>query len=231
MYCVKCGVELADTEQSCPLCLTKVYHPELQQPEATPLYPPNRYPIRQDAFRILPVCLSVLVLCAVLTVLLSDLRVHNAVTWCGYVIGSLVVLYVAVILPLWFRKPNPVIFVPCSFAALGLFLLYISLFTGGGWFLRFALPVTGGVCLIVTTVVTLFRYLKKGKLYVLGGALIALGGFTLLTEGLATATFALPSFLGWSLYPLIGLSLLGLLLIYLAISRNARDLMERKLFF
>ena len=31
MYCIKCGVELADTEKQCPLCGTLVYHPELEQ--------------------------------------------------------------------------------------------------------------------------------------------------------------------------------------------------------
>ena len=34
-------------------------------------------------------------------------------------------------LPLWFRRPNPVIFVPVDFAAIGLYLLYINFATGG----------------------------------------------------------------------------------------------------
>ena len=28
MYCIKCGVELADSEKSCPLCQTPVFHPQ-----------------------------------------------------------------------------------------------------------------------------------------------------------------------------------------------------------
>ena len=27
MYCVKCGVELADSQRVCPLCGTRVFHP------------------------------------------------------------------------------------------------------------------------------------------------------------------------------------------------------------
>lgn len=231
MYCVKCGVELADTEEKCPLCATTVYHPELVRPAAEPLYPAGRCPVRKDAFRILPVCLSVFVLAALLTVLLCDLQVHGEVTWCGYVIGALSVGYVCCVLPLWFRKPNPVIFVPCGFAAVGLYLLYINLFTGGSWFMSFAFPVTGGICLIITAVVTLLRYVKRGKLYIIGGAFIALGGFALLAEFLSNMTFQVSRFLGWSLYPLIALVLLGGLLIYLGISRTAREMMERKLFF
>ena len=29
MYCIKCGVELADSEKRCPLCGTPVFHPDL----------------------------------------------------------------------------------------------------------------------------------------------------------------------------------------------------------
>ena len=29
MYCIKCGVELADSERVCPLCGTRVFHPDL----------------------------------------------------------------------------------------------------------------------------------------------------------------------------------------------------------
>ena len=50
MYCIKCGVHLADTEKSCPLCGTKVYHPDLQQPDVAPLYP-NYKPEKKKAKR------------------------------------------------------------------------------------------------------------------------------------------------------------------------------------
>ena len=29
MYCVKCGVELADSQRVCPLCGTRVFHPDI----------------------------------------------------------------------------------------------------------------------------------------------------------------------------------------------------------
>ena len=86
-------------------------------------------------------------------------------------------LYILAVLPLWFRRPNPVIFVPADFAAIGLYLLYINFATGGHWFLTFALPVTGTIGVLVTTVVTLLRYLSRGYLYIFGGALMAGLGF------------------------------------------------------
>ena len=43
MYCIKCGVELADSEKKCPLCGTVVYHPDIKQGEAKTPYPPYEY--------------------------------------------------------------------------------------------------------------------------------------------------------------------------------------------
>ena len=41
MYCVKCGVELADSEKVCPLCGTRVFHPDLPRAQGEPPYPPQ----------------------------------------------------------------------------------------------------------------------------------------------------------------------------------------------
>ena len=44
MYCIKCGVKLADTEKKCPLCNTIVCHPDFKQTAERPLYPSNKMP-------------------------------------------------------------------------------------------------------------------------------------------------------------------------------------------
>ena len=229
MYCVNCGVKLADTEKVCPLCGVTAYHPELTRSEGEPLYP-ERLPAPQVKPQVAQVVYTVLLLLPALVCWLCDQQISGMVTWSGYVIGALGLLYVALVLPAWFRKPNPVIFVPCAFVAVGLYLLYISIATGGGWFLSFAFPITGGVALIVTAVVTLLKYVRRGQLYIFGGAIIALGGMTVLAEFLSVITFGLDRFFGWSFYPLVVAALLGGLLIFLAICRPARETMERKIF-
>lgn len=230
MYCIKCGVRLADTEQVCPLCQTKVYHPELFREEGEQLYPSKKYPPGQEGFRWLQMMLTVAVLLAILIVVLCDFRLSGGVTWSGLVIGAILTGYVICILPTWFHNPNPVIFVPCSFAAVELYLLFINVFVGGDWFLSFAFPLAGGIGLIVTAMAALLRYVRRGKLYIFGGAAIAMGGFMLALEFLVNYTFHVSGFVGWSLYPLITLVLLGGLLIFLAICRPARESMERKFF-
>ncbi len=230
MYCVKCGVKLADTELECPLCGTVVYHPDITREKGESLYPGKKYPRAGITPRWPQVMFTVAFLLPLFIVLLCDLQFNGGITWSGYVMGALVLGYVAAVLPSWFKKPNPVIFVPCDFAAAALYLLYINIVTGGEWFLPFALPVVGAVGAVVITVVTLLYYLRRGRLFIFGGAMIALGGVILLMEFLMCLTFEGIVFIGWSLYPLVTLALLGGALIFLGICRPARESMEKKFF-
>lgn len=230
MYCIKCGVKLSDNQKVCPLCETVVFHPEIKPSNDDPLYPPQQHPAPQVQSQAALVVITTLFLLPLLITALCDLQLNSAITWSGYVIGALLVSYVCLVLPYWFRQPNPVVFVPCGFAAIELFLLYISIATGGGWFLSFAFPVTGAVGLIVTAVVALLKYVGKGQLYIFGGALALLGAFMPVMEFLLNLTFGFPQRLLWSGYPLVTLVLLGGMLIFLAIYRPARETMERKFF-
>lgn len=230
MYCVNCGVKLSDTEKKCPLCNTGVYHPDIKQAQVPPLYPKNKFPRLKPKSKTFNGALIILFLIPMLISFMSDMQRDKALNWFGFVAGALVLGYIVFGLPNWFRKPNPVIFVPCSFAAATVYLLYINLATNGNWFLSFAFPVAGALGLIVTAVTVLFRYLKGGYLYVCGGGLIAVGGFVLLVEILLDITFNI-GFIGWSIYPLIVFAVLGGVIIYLAINSTAREIMERKMFF
>ena len=230
MYCISCGVKLADSERKCPLCGLEVYHPRLPRAAGENMYPVNQYPEQTVSPWGIRMLVLVFFLLPLLTVLLCDLPIHGRITWSGYVIGALVLLYVVAVLPWWFQKPNPVIFVPVDFAAVGVYLLYINFAVDGNWFLSFALPVTGFWALVVTAVVTLQRYVRRGRLFVYGGAVAAIGAFFPIIELLLYITFDPIGFLGWSFYPMGGLILFGGFLIFLGICRPAREMMERKFF-
>ena len=230
MYCINCGVKLADSEKQCPLCGTIPYHPELNRPEGEPLYPKDKYPAAKFSPWGALVVVSTIFLLPMIISLQCDLLLNGSVTWSGFVIGALAVCYISLILPFWFRKPNPVIFVPCGFAAVLGYLWYINFAVDGEWFLSFAFPVAGFAALVVTAVVTLVRYVRRGYLYIFGGALIALGAFMPLMEFLLILTFHKEGFAWWSLYPLTALVLIGGMLMFLALCRPARETMERKFF-
>lgn len=230
MYCANCGVKLSDNLSECPLCGTRAYHPDIDRKCTEGQYPRDKYPEKQKRNLVAQSIFSILYLLPLLIVPLCDIQINGQFTWSGYVTGAVVLSYVILVLPTWFAKPNMVIFVPCDFATAALYLLYINFATGGNWFLSLALPVTGGFALITTAAVVLTKYVPKGNLYTFGGAFILTGAFMVLVEWLINLTFSLPKFIGWSLYPLIVLVILGCLLIYLAINRSAREMLERKIF-
>lgn len=231
MYCVKCGVGLADSESKCPLCGTVVYHPELTRPEGNPLYPPYQNG-REETINIHGVLfvISIVFLIPVILTLWFDLRFNEGITWSGYVVGSIVLLYILAVLPIWFHRPNPVVFTSVDFAAAACFLLFIDLLTRGGWFLPFAFPLAGVSALITVTVVTLVRYVRRGYFYIFGGATIATGFFMLLIEFLINYTFQLRNHLVWSVYPFVSLFLIGMALIVIGISKPLRKSLHKKFF-
>ncbi len=231
MYCVNCGVKLSASETVCPLCETKVIrHPEIQYDVAEKPYPSNRYPkleLRPSAWIFIA---TVLVLMVASIVFVCDYKINGSITWAGIVIGALTLIYSCVVLPCWFRKPNPVIFVPIDFAVLGAYLFYLNFLTDGNWFLTLALPIVAALGVITTAVVTLLKYIRKGRFFVFGGGSIALGLMVPLLELLLNVTFGQPIIL-WSLFPLGVLFLFGMFLIIVAICRPAREALEKKFFF
>lgn len=230
MYCINCGVKLEQSEEICPLCGTEVYHPKFKIDQSNRLYPKNKMPVIKHRSTAFNGAVIMMFLIPVAVSFLADFRFDKRIEWFGYVLGALIMAYTAFALPLWFKKPNPVIFTPCVFAEAIGYLLYINCKTNGKWFLSFAFPVAGGLGIIITAVVTLLYYLKKGKLYICGGAFAVTGGFIMLIEFFMSTTFDI-KFIGWSLYPMSVLILLGGLMFYLAINKTARETMERKLFF
>ena len=94
MYCVKCGVELADSERVCPLCGTRVFHPDLPCGQGEPPYPPEERPRREEVSRI--GALFVLSMCMLLPAVicvLVDWRVNGGIVWSGFAVGGLLLLW------------------------------------------------------------------------------------------------------------------------------------------
>ena len=174
--------------------------------------------------------LTVLAIMPIIITLFCDLRFTGTLSWSGYAIGGILIAYAAFVLPLWFSRPNPVIFVPIVFALLGVFLLYINLMVNGDWFLSLAFPAVGILGAIATTITALMRYIRGGRLYIFGSTFIAIGAYCLLLEFFIDLTFGWAFSFIWSPYPFIACLLSGLALIVIAISRPLRESLHRKLF-
>ena len=228
MYCWKCGVRLPEGETLCPLCGTPVPVPS-PVGEIKKTYS-ERYPAEAShaAYLLLGLLTAVLLIGA-LSCLLLCLKLHHAVAWSGYVMLGCALVWIVLILPRWFRRPDPTLFLAVDFLAAGGFLLYVCLKNGGHWFLSFAFPITLALCVIAVVCSVLLRTLRRGRLWVIVGLLFALGGLCMLIELFSHITFHTAMFL-WSLYGVAFFCALGVFLLIAAIIPPLRQYLERKFF-
>lgn len=235
MYCVYCGVRLQDGAEQCPLCSTPVVMPRAPGREGevrtAPALYPDRLPEEKKRGRGLLVWLLTTVLLAVcLSCLILCLNTCRRVDWSGYVLMSSALAWIWFLFPMLFLRWRPMIFLPLDIVCLAGYLLYICLKTGGGWFLSFAFPVTMIAGLLLLLGVALFRYLKQGRLRLLGLYLILIGGSCMLVEFFGHITFGWPMF-NWSLYCVSVFGLLGLFLFIATLIPPMRDYLRRTFFF
>ena len=226
MYCVKCGVELADSERKCPLCQTPVYFPDLDPTPVKP-YPPYVNTNEKVNPRGLYFIICFIFAIAGSISVICDFNMNGSLEWSGYVVGAMLLCYVIFLLPLWFRSSHPDVFTPISFFSIALYLWYINFVTGGEWFFTLALPVTGIMALIVTAVAVLCHYLRKGYLYIFGGAFVVIGLSSMVIEHLIHVTFDVDHGYVWGPYPMAAFCLIGIMLIVIAIVKPFRESLRR----
>ena len=229
MYCIKCGAKLSDGQTICPICDTKVYHPDI------PIVEKNTYPkipFQSEEFnpKGLLFVITMIFLVPLILPILLELGWHSEVSWSGYVSGGTIIFYTALIMPFWFKKPYPVIFTPVTFALVIALLLYICYETGGSWFMPFAFPVFGSFALIISAAVAILFYVKRGSLYTVGGLLIMLGAWSVFLEFEIRRVFDVHTDFYWSTAPLTVLWVVGIMLIVIAIVKPLKESL-RRIFF
>lgn len=210
MYCVYCGVRLQDGAAECPLCRTPVMIRGEAAGEKS-LYPPRLPEARKHGKGLLVLLLTLVLAGVALACLIFCLHRFGEVSWSGYVLLGAALLWVWVLLPLLFSRYRPMIFLPIGFACLAGFLLFVCAQTGGSWFLSFAFPVTGIVAVLTLLGVAIFRYIRQGRLRLLGLYLIVIGASFMLIEFFQHLTFGTRMF-DWSLYCVVAFGAIGLFL-------------------
>jgi hypothetical protein len=166
---------------------------------------------------------------AALVSLIVSLKSEGHVAWSGYVMTSLSLSWIIFVLPGFFARPNPLVFIAIDVLAINGFLLYINARLGHNWFLSFALPLSLLLGAWLLTAVCLYRYIRGRRLYITGGLLLGLSGILILIEFFQHLTFKTSMFV-WSLYAVSALSLMGLFFILAALIPPLKSYMERKYF-
>lgn len=162
-YCVNCGVELDPTATACPLCQTKIYHPNHSvMADAPTPYPTMKgvsEPVRKREFTIL---MSIIFLTTSIVCILLNIFTLPYGHWSLYVTGVCAVLWVF-LLPAFFpQKTNIYLNLALDGISIALYLGVISfLQPGNGWYLHIGLPITVVATLLVEIVSVFAVHLKS----------------------------------------------------------------------
>ena len=231
MYCVYCGVKLQEGSSECPLCHTPVVSVPMGTGQNPSSYPDRMPEEEKQHGRTLVIWLLTAVMLAVgLACLIFCLRTAQAVSWSGYVLMASALIWVTLLFPLLFRRYQPMVFLPLDFACLAAFLLYLCVKNGEHWFLSFAFPVTMIAGVLTMTGVAIFRYIRQGRLRLLGLYLVAIGASFMLIEFFQHITFRTPMFV-WSLYCVCGFGALGLFLFIATLIPSLHAHLRKTFFF
>ncbi len=228
MYCVKCGVKLSDGLGKCPLCGTPVWNPDGAEAKR-PDYP-DRLPEERNYRRVIAFVLTVFSLAVLLVIGLIFTQVGGDYHWTVYSGGGVLVFYVMVVLPLWFRSLYPGIYVPLCTLIVEVYIWLICLITGGHWFWSFGFPVVGCLAIILTAAAVLLHHIKVKRFYIYGGTFIAFGGYSMLVELFLCITFGTRMF-AWSIFTCAALFAIGLFLILAQCIRPLQNFLRKNFFF
>ncbi|MBQ7170826.1 MAG: hypothetical protein IJR89_00960 [Clostridia bacterium] len=232
MYCVQCGVELAPGTAECPLCKTPVLSPDPVRPEDyRPLFPQKQSQTKTRMGNGLKAILIALILMIpAVSVLISDLSLSGRISWSGLVLGGLAVFFVFLTSPMYGREPRLGVVLFLDAAAVLLYLLYLEDYTGGRWFVPFALPLTVVFFLCLALIGLLTEKKRLSVLKTVGVSLFILAAFCVICDLLIHLAFLSAFGISWSQYPLFILLLLGGICFAADRSETLKEKLKKKFF-
>ncbi len=227
-YCVKCGVELAETEKKCPLCSTRI---ESIQKSTAPrrAYPPKREKIAGRSPGAAIVVLLFLLIPALICII-NDFRADGVLGWSLHLLAAEACIYTYVIPPLYLKKQKALISLSMDVTVTGLALTLIGYLTHNtSWLLPLGIPLSLLAGLLI------FGLIKISKtclatLHKIAIGMAALGLVSAITEALSTEYLYRSLFLNWSLYVMAPLAVVAGILTYIEHDKAIKDKIARRIF-
>ncbi len=219
-YCVHCGVELAQSERTCPLCLTPIFDPKEMHCEAEKPYPDRLETVNANIDRRYGAKLAMMLLMIPLAaVLILNLLISGRISWAYYVLGAGACICCWAILPFYLNERRPYLYLAIDMLSIAAYLALIAWRTGGmDWYFALALPLTLLFGLSALLCVYIARRSRMPVLYRISNSVlvfaVALVGLDALISLYAEGAIALH----WSIVSLI--SLFALVAVLCVIERN-----------
>ncbi len=221
-YCSKCGVEVEESVDTCPLCETPIQKMDKISKSGQKKYPeepPKKrsvYKLSKERKRLLAwEIMSMSLLIPLVSVTIINLITDGTIKWAKYPIAALILVWIMTSIPLIYPKKTIVIIVG-EVLALTSFLALIDSFDGKiEWVIDLAVPIVVILAVIVTGIVLLsIKTKRKGAniaAYIILGIGIICLGLDLTISSYIEQTLTV----NWSLYVLIPTMTTALFLLYI----------------
>ncbi|OQB23932.1 MAG: hypothetical protein BWY11_01492 [Firmicutes bacterium ADurb.Bin182] len=231
-YCVNCGVELEESQKTCPLCSVEVINPLKPYSEnARRPYSHRVDHITKRVDRHFTAIIASIVLIFIIGIcLIADEMYSEKLDWSYFVAVSLALVWVLIIFPMAFDRIHPIWYILADVLSLASFLYAIQYLTGpGSWFDKVALPIIYMLGVISALCATLIRAkILKGlhkPAWVAGSAALSVLGIEALLDNFVDGSIILD----WSWFAAIPLITLALILTVIERKTQLKEAIFRRL--
>ena len=225
MYCIKCGIELEENAEKCPLCETAV--PKMGNEDngiyegEYPFVNINLYELKMKKVRkAIFMAFFTISIISILEVFFQNIIVYGSIGWAYYVIPSILLfdLMLFVLLNSHTLRQN-LFFI---FVGLTTFLLIIDYGDKTlSWSLRRGIPITVAFCFVGLAFSFVWDKHKSNRIKILNFFLFFIGVFLLMLEFIIRKKFS------WSIWASIPLFVLNIMLRYAY--KSYKEEFERRL--
>lgn len=232
-YCVNCGVELDKTLEKCPLCATKVYHPQEEGAAIVEqTFPKKKGEVEKVSKKEGIIFVSVLSVTIAVTCALLNILVYNTSWWSVPVGGVCITLWVFFMAAIFCEKITVYGMLLLDAIAIGNCMFLISLITRNNlWFYDIGLPILG-VSFGLLEISVFFS--KKFPSSLLTGTLyffVMTAGICVTIETVLDNYFRQAISLSWSAIVLTVCAIIVVFLILVLMMGRLRDTIRRRLHF
>ena len=225
MYCIRCGIELEENTEKCPLCETAVPKMENEDNEIYegeyPFVNINLYELKMKKVRkAIFMSFFTISIISILEVFFQNIIVYGNIGWAYYVIPSILLfdLMLFVLLNSHTLRQN-LFFI---FVGLTAFLLIIDYGDKTlSWSLRRGIPITVAFCFVGLAFSFVWDKHKSNRIKILNFFLFFIGVFLLMLEFIIRKRFS------WSIWASIPLFVLNIMLRYAY--KSYKEEFERRL--
>lgn len=231
-YCVNCGVELDKALKACPLCQTRVYHPENIEEATRETFPEKKGEVEKESNKEVVILISVIVLAVMLTCGLLNKLVYDMSKWSIPVMSICIVLWTFFMGVVYAKKITiyGMLLVDAVSVLLGLYLLtFIS--GNDKWYIGMGLPIVCAIVVILELFVLLGRKLPYNMLVGTLYFFIVIAGICTSIEGIIDCYYSGSIHLSWSAIVLTVCTIIAAALVTIMMMSRLRNAIRKRLHF